>query len=58
MFYWENFIITVTDGPHKLGGQVRLTQGQSATAAKRVATTRAAAFRPTRSLTAPAKPKC
>ena len=58
LFYWENFIVTETDGPHKLGGQVRLTQGQSATAAKRVAITRGAAFRPTRSLTAPAKPSC
>jgi len=58
LFYWENFITTVTTGPHKMGGQVRLTQGQSATAAKRVANTRGAAFRPTISLTAPAKPSC
>lgn len=58
LFYWENFITTVTTGPHKLGGQVRLTQGQSATAAKRVANTRGAAFRPTVKLTIPAKPSC
>lgn len=58
LFYWENFITTVTDGPHKLGGQVRLTQGQSATAAQRVANTRGAAFRPIVSLTPPAKPSC
>jgi hypothetical protein len=58
LFYWENFIKTVTTGPHKLGGQVRLTQGQSATAAKRVANTRGAAFRPSVKLAAPAKPSC
>jgi hypothetical protein len=58
LFYWENFIKTVSTGPHNLGGTVRLVVGQPASAAQRVADRRAAAFRPIVSLTAPAKPSC
>ncbi len=58
LFYWENFVITVTTGPHNLGGQVRLVNGQRASVAQTVADRRAAKFVPIRTLTPPAKPSC
>lgn len=56
--FWENFIKSVTTGPHKLGNQVRLVNGQNARAAQLVANRRAAAFRPITALTPPGKPTC
>lgn len=58
VFYEENFIKSVTTGPHKLGGQVRLVNGQNARAAQLVANRRAATFRPINKLTPPVKPSC
>ncbi|HKJ41316.1 MAG TPA: hypothetical protein VKA27_04445, partial [Sunxiuqinia sp.] len=58
IIYEENFVVSVTNGPHNLGAQVRLIAGQNAKTAQLVANRRAARFQPINSLTPPAKPSC
>ena len=58
IFYTENFVKTVTTGPHKLGGNIRLVVGQSARVAQRTANRRAKNVVPIVTYTPPAKPGC
>jgi len=58
IFYTENFVKTVTTGPHKLGGNIRLVVGQSARVAQKTANRRARKIVPIVAFTPPAKPSC
>lgn len=58
ILYTENFVKTVTTGPHKLGGDIRLVVGQSARVAQRTANRRARNVVPIVTYTPPVKPSC